>query len=549
MLPPTSPQSQKPQYNGQVTQSRPNIPLPPFSGQRDLPALPTSRPESSMSISSMLGSDIGQTGKENPTTLINGAGSSSNGSFPSPARTSKSVTSPVDHKRIQGVANRPFRAFSNDTQRHAPPNPRPSSPRAPTSNPPLGQISMRQSPTAENRRGQQWRFSHHRNSSANKLGKRPTSQPSSYGTPSQVTESVRQPRSAVSISERYRDLQVAQKYGQLAQEAKQVFNYGPADRPSQEFLEEHIRKVREERVALAAANCKSPKANHKPQPISRPSVTTDLPTNRFRRDIENVDHVYNRDPQDVPQATQSPFSPDYLRRSREERLAPNEPQPPSLNHSNSTQSRYSDRAEERQRQPFPTTHPTAVANMHRSISTNGTDQANKMGEESISQHPRHSLSLLIENGKRGRVSPLPQAVQGAQGRNSGPASDPGIKNEFGRMFSGIGGGVGSSGPMGSGTSTPFPASPKGIQEPEQRTSFASRGELLDLTRPREGSKLGRGGLGRDDESRIEPENRPVSNLTEKAGQQGVKRRRGHHHHPHLHNRRFVSFWHLQEAIC
>ena len=56
----------------------------------------------------------------------------------------------------------------------------------------------------------------------------------------------------------------------------------------------------------------------------------------------------------------------------------------------------------------------------------------------------------IFDDKRGRSSPLPQAVQGAQAQAKGPTNEPGIKNEFARMFSGIGSGVGSA------VSTPVP---------------------------------------------------------------------------------------------
>ncbi|KAI9804660.1 MAG: hypothetical protein M1833_006735 [Piccolia ochrophora] len=61
------------------------------------------------------------------------------------------------------------------------------------------------------------------------------------------------------------------------------------------------------------------------------------------------------------------------------------------------------------------------------------------------QHtPKGLLNVSTEGNKRsGRISPLPQAVQGAQGQHSGPGSGPAIKSEFGRMFSGIGSGVGS----------------------------------------------------------------------------------------------------------
>lgn len=61
------------------------------------------------------------------------------------------------------------------------------------------------------------------------------------------------------------------------------------------------------------------------------------------------------------------------------------------------------------------------------------------------QIQQRSLLGVQEMNRKGRVSPLPQAVQGAQGQIGGPAGEPGIKSEFGRMFSGIGSGVGAMG--------------------------------------------------------------------------------------------------------
>lgn len=57
-----------------------------------------------------------------------------------------------------------------------------------------------------------------------------------------------------------------------------------------------------------------------------------------------------------------------------------------------------------------------------------------------------------------RFSPLPQAVQGASGQPVGSGRDPTIKSEFGRMFSGLGSGVGSTpvpmAPASNGSPTP-----------------------------------------------------------------------------------------------
>ncbi|KAI9804213.1 MAG: hypothetical protein M1825_001615 [Sarcosagium campestre] len=75
-------------------------------------------------------------------------------------------------------------------------------------------------------------------------------------------------------------------------------------------------------------------------------------------------------------------------------------------------------------------------------------------------HPQRTpsgplLNVASDSGRRGgRLSPLPQAVQGAQVQHVGPAGGPGIKMEFGRPFSGIGSGVSSA--MANPSPSPVP---------------------------------------------------------------------------------------------
>ncbi|KAL1850372.1 hypothetical protein Daus18300_012967 [Diaporthe australafricana] len=72
-----------------------------------------------------------------------------------------------------------------------------------------------------------------------------------------------------------------------------------------------------------------------------------------------------------------------------------------------------------------------------------------------------------EMNRKGRISPLPQAVQGAQPQIQGPPGEAGIKSEFGRMFSGIGSGVsglGVSSPVASGAQLPFTSSGLGRRD-------------------------------------------------------------------------------------
>jgi len=78
--------------------------------------------------------------------------------------------------------------------------------------------------------------------------------------------------------------------------------------------------------------------------------------------------------------------------------------------------------------------------------------------DDINQAPHNQRSLLQiqEINRKGRISPLPQAVQGAQPQLSGPAGEPGIKSEFGRIFAGISGGIGGiSSPAPTRTALPF----------------------------------------------------------------------------------------------
>ncbi|TEY50413.1 hypothetical protein BOTCAL_0277g00110 [Botryotinia calthae] len=60
----------------------------------------------------------------------------------------------------------------------------------------------------------------------------------------------------------------------------------------------------------------------------------------------------------------------------------------------------------------------------------------------MQQHQSQRGLLSVQDNRRGgRVSPIPQAVQGAQSQQPGPAGEPSIKSEFGKIFPGIGSGV------------------------------------------------------------------------------------------------------------
>jgi hypothetical protein len=76
------------------------------------------------------------------------------------------------------------------------------------------------------------------------------------------------------------------------------------------------------------------------------------------------------------------------------------------------------------------------------------------GEEM--QASRSFLGLNSNPNKTGRASPLPQAVKGAQTQYVGPNSDPSVKSEFGRIFQGLGSGLGGPGSMTPSRQSPVP---------------------------------------------------------------------------------------------
>lgn len=167
--------------------------------------------------------------------------------------------------------------------------------------------------------------------------------------------------------------------------------------------------------------------------------------------------------------------------------------------------------------------------------------ASRIGEEIQQQRSYLNVSPeTIRKGQLGRASPLPQAVQGAQAQHKGPGADPSIKNEFGRMFSGLGSGLGS-GPGGNGVSTPSRGSPLPQTRPDNLDSNSVTD--LDLQMVRSGSR----GMKKNRRLKDE-EGRADSELVERAGTpSGVKRAKhtqptAHHHHPHSHQYVFCKMF-------
>ena len=238
------------------------------------------------------------------------------------------------------------------------------------------------------------------------------------------------------------------------------------------------------------------------------------------------------------QPSQSPFSSDSIRPLRVERLnvTSSSQENPRLSPAH-LHSRLNSLVDETSVTPVARSDYTSRAAGGDELGVEQTSHHTKVREDS--QHPplRSSLALFVENNKRGgRVSPLPQAVQGAQRQSMTPASDPGIKNEFARMFSGIGSGVGSGMPrpvaVNSGPPSPFThRSPTKIWEAERPVPFGGRSNLVELNKPQVASRGGRRSRKTKDEE-IRSNGNSVDGLGA-SSTRGMKRGR---HPPHHHQK-------------
>lgn len=136
-----------------------------------------------------------------------------------------------------------------------------------------------------------------------------------------------------------------------------------------------------------------------------------------------------------------------------------------------------------------------------------------------SGQPRGLLSVQ-EINRKGRVSPLPQAVQGAQPQLPGPTDEPRIKSEFGRMFSGIGSGIGAPSPV-----------PGGAQIAHTNANLARR-EDSDATQhapepPAKPAARGKRRKAKDDEGKADEDS---TGRSTPAGRTKRAKTSAHHHH-------------------
>lgn len=523
MLPPSSPPY------AHVPQIRNPSQSSPHAGSRDLPAISAhARPGSSMSILSMLGGDAGHFSRETAISPLPN-GTSTESALPPPAHYQSPVASSArssdaekqDHLARENAitsSNR-FRAYSGSSMppcHTLSPDTMPGRPSQPSEEPrmPYSPESIRH----ENAPG------HTRQSSTGMVIDRPISQPVSYNPSARDngrkfvntadTISYKRPRQERGNTSGSYSSRVHGTAFDLLGRSSHAESMEEQSSPSQESSRLQPKPERLVGSAYPFLN----KASSFPEPASR----------QTRADLSaEADRMIDGDQETDLNNQKSPFDAESLRRLREERLRSSAAHShQDMNHSPADiRPRYLDSLESRTG-PSDERRMSAAQAMNRSRSIDGMNQ--HRNSEDLSAH-RQQLAIMLDLNKRGRMSPLPQAVQGAQGRTDGPSRDPSIKNEFSRMFAGIGSGVSSSGLAGSGRSTPFPSSPRQSVENEQRLPFAPPSDPVRLTDSRNSSRAEKRKTLKDNQDGLKDAEqvgeRMVNGASYKPGGKRVK----HHH--------------------
>ena len=143
----------------------------------------------------------------------------------------------------------------------------------------------------------------------------------------------------------------------------------------------------------------------------------------------------------------------------------------------------------------------------------------------------HQRGLLAvqEINRKGRISPLPQAVQGAQPQLAGPTGEPGIKSEFGRMFSGIGTGVGAlSSPVPAGSQVAY-----GGSSLHRRDDGDGTPEESAVEPTKAGREPARGKRRRLKEDDAREDDGSTGRLTPVGNRAKKAKSHGHHHHQYV----------------
>jgi len=179
--------------------------------------------------------------------------------------------------------------------------------------------------------------------------------------------------------------------------------------------------------------------------------------------------------------------------------------------------------------PYPETRPDIRPNSVANDSFSQTNPSFEQPRKSVEETPqarRPYFGPHLDSGRMERGSPLPQAIQGAQGQPASSGRDPSVKSEFGRMFSGLGSGVG-------GTPQPVAA------QNSAKNSTVVEDVDLDQTARKPKGDGNRGKQLNDEEGGVGSESGDEMNIPSGSAPDGKRAKLGqsahyhHHHHSHL----------------
>lgn len=554
MLPPSSPQH----YQARGPPAAGPAPQPPSFSAREPPSNPAHRPGSSMSISSMLGSDSDRPSRDTGSTSIFSrppATSSLLGSAPPPSALGamSPPTAPARPTSLEyplfGRSQTPDKPFS----KNQPPRPyrssSGSSSQLPVSEPPkFGGLSRPQTfsqygekpPTSQASpqiSSAEAPYNESRRLSLNGQIQRPSSQPQ-HGEPSLRPPPRFSPPSRPSAGLADGVMQRAASAYPGVEAQQQRFNglYGDRQVEEQTNREKERGPAHESDSKAPGPQAQSRYGSHfADREVERPQNAPAWETARS----QPVSPETKRFPAPEPGSGFNFGAIQSYTKSLGSQLGASRP-PPSI----SLQPRQGHPSPPPSEQPFLSStiskfqsqqprlfSPTSAPSTGQpSFGSSANDDQRRKGSDELMQQ-RNLLGVGNDGKRGGRASPLPQAVQGAQAQIIGPAGESGIKGELGRVFSGIGSGVGgvTAPPVSSGPPTPMAASPF---KRDSANGRSTNGEATD------DSKTGRTVPGpvrrsrkpKEEEGKVESEN----GVDQRAAAPGRAARRGRHVHHHHH---------------
>lgn len=505
MPPPSSPQQRETQHNGYGPPPRAATASAgqPFTSGRELPALPPGRPGStagsSMSINSILGGPVPASREQsNPHYSPVSSAGAPNSTFGGTTHASPRMTAASDYATYRrpltpelprSYESRDHRANSAGSPPGGGGHYTPDSRRFGTP-----QNYGRNMPAEERREPI-------RVPNANSAPPpRPSSQPGSYNAASRPNES-RPPIQGESLFGRrgpidplrveppsrdpYRRTEYDERQGQGP-----PFMYAERARQERE-REATMQREREQRERVEQSISMQQEYAH--QLSQRNSQAFNRPPEReslwMRHGYEPPRHAYEPIPEQAPHQREPLPGHDYPPRTTAPTYSTNSAHPNEHRYSGSSQpasasslhsslhtaTQLEQAIQERQKQTldreyremqekrqaiFAHTQNVPYPSAQGSPTRRQIDDAQQISQLNVQRN--HNHLTVQEINRKGRVSPLPQAVQGAQGQISTPSGEPGIKSEFGRMFSGIGSGVGAM-----GAPSPITAGPQSLPNSAQ----------------------------------------------------------------------------------